>query len=187
VTPVRISAVARAWDGLGLRILPRNGPFALGIAVASGLAFGIYMALADAFLFRAVMPRGLAAMVEVTVAAERILFFSLFAVRDEIEFRLLLMSALAWLLTGAAGRFALPCRLGFWIAIVAVAIIYVPLHAAAVGPPTPEALLRAAALYVAAGILWGWLYWRYGLAASMIGQISAHLTLQPLLGYLLSR
>ncbi|WP_316399143.1 hypothetical protein [Bradyrhizobium sp. 33ap4] len=40
------------------------------------------------------------------------------------------------------------------------------------------------ALHGCGGLLWGYLYWRHGLAASIAGHVSAHLSLQPLLGFL---
>jgi hypothetical protein len=50
---------------------------------------------------------------------------------------------------------------------------------------TPSALtvLREVMLH-GAGILWGYLYWRYGLVAAITGHISAHLSLEPLLSVL---
>ena len=38
-------------------------------------------------------------------------------------------------------------------------------------------VVREIMLHGFAGILWGYLYWRYGLVAAMIGHISAHVSL----------
>jgi hypothetical protein len=181
--------VARAWNRLGLRVLPQDGLWPIVTAVMLGLAFGAYMAVADAFLFRAVVPASQTMMVDEANAVQRIALFVPLAVLDEIEFRLLLMSAVVWLLTiSTEGRDPVSPRrnLRFWVAIIAVAIIYLPLHPtylASLGPLTPMLASREVALHVAAGILWGYLYWRSGLVASIAGHVSAHLTLQPLLGH----
>lgn len=134
------------------------------------------MALADAFMFRAVVPRGQTALVAATTALERIRDFAPRAVFDEILFRLLLMTALVWVFA------RLPGQSRYWLAIAAAAILYVPLHPAWLADPGVLLLAREAALHVAAGILWGWLYWRHGLLAAIAGHLAAHLSLQPLLG-----
>jgi hypothetical protein len=150
------------------------------------------MAVADAFLFRAVVPASQTTMVTATSAMQRIVLFAPLAMLDEIGFRLLLMSALAWLLTlpMAFGDPPSPGRnLRFWVAIITVAGIYLPLHPsylASLGPLTPMVATREVALHLSAGILWGYLYWRYGLIAAMAGHTSAHLTLQPLIGHFFS-
>jgi hypothetical protein len=42
-------------------------------------------------------------------------------------------------------------------------------------------LLREVTLHGAAGVLWGWIYWRYGWLSGLTGHLCAHLSLQPLL------
>jgi Type II CAAX prenyl endopeptidase Rce1-like len=160
----------------------------MATAIVTGLAFGAYMAVADEFVFRAVVPQWQIVMIKETTAIQRITLLAPLALLDEIAFRLLFMSALVWLLTlgtdlydpAGAGR-----RARFWVAIIAVATIYVPLHPAyltSLGPLTTMVAVREAALHTAAGVLWGYLYWRYGFLAAAAGHISAHVTLQPLLG-----
>src|SRR4051812_26589325 len=88
---------------LGLRILPADLRSVL-IATAAGLAFGAYMAGADALLFRSVVPPAQSALVAATSAIERIALFALPAIVDELEFRLVVMTALVWLFVTVAGR-----------------------------------------------------------------------------------
>lgn len=64
-----------------------------------------------------------------------------------------------------------------WAAvIVAVALIYLPLHWAYLPslPSTPLSLAREFIEHVGAGVLWGILFWKRGI----FGHISAHLPLQ---------
>ena len=181
----------RAWDRLGLRIFPQAGIRGIATAVLIGLAFGTYMGSADVFVFRAVVPASQRAVVATTSAIQRIAFFAPLALLDEIAFRLLLMSALVWLLTCTKAPFGPVCPSGdfrVWTAIIAVAVIYMPLHPAYLASLdllAPLVVAREVALHISAGILWGYLYWRYGLVSAIAGHIGAHVALQPLLGYFL--
>ncbi|MGY4168174.1 hypothetical protein [Bradyrhizobium sp. USDA 4529] len=99
-------------------------------------------------------------------------------------FRLIVMSALVWLFAIAAGRPRLWC---YWGAILRAALVAYPLYYLSylmTLDPTPLSWVREVALYGCGGLLWGYLYWRLGLAASIVGHVSAHLSLQPLLGFL---
>ncbi|SDF79225.1 hypothetical protein SAMN05216337_10743 [Bradyrhizobium brasilense] len=99
-------------------------------------------------------------------------------------FRLIVMSALVWLFAIAAGRRRLWC---YWGAILRAALVAYPLYYLSylmTLDPTPLSWVREVALHGCGGLLWGYLYWRHGLAASIVGHVSAHLSLQPLLGFL---
>jgi hypothetical protein len=153
------------------------------VAIGLGLAFGVYMALADATVFRSVVPASQTAIVAGASAMRRFVHFVIPATLDELQFRLVLVSAVTWLLTATFGR-----RDGcVWGAIVIVAVLYLGLHPAYLASlqPTRLVVARELFLHVSAGILWGYLYWKQGLAASVAGHVSAHITLQPLLGWLM--
>lgn len=163
-----------------LSLAPRNGLRSIVIAICVGLGFGIYMACADALLFRDVIPASQIAMVSGMTAVQRIATFGPLAVLEEIEFRLVVMSLLVWVLTTFAGRQAW-C---YWSAILITALLAYPafhpayLSTLAIAPAT---ILREVALHGGAGVLWGYLYWRLGFAAAVIGHVSAHVSLEPLL------
>lgn len=166
-----------------LRILP-HGPKSLVIGASAGLLFGAYMALADATVFRSVIPAAQTAMVLSQSALERIETYIPYAIIDELVFRLVLMSVTVWLLERIAGE---PKAWCFWFAILVTAFVYYP--AAHWGylatlDPVPVTMLREITLHGLAGVVWGYLYWRHGLASSIVGHISAHLSLQPLLSIL---
>jgi hypothetical protein len=142
------------------------------------------MALADGFVFRSVIPLSQIEMVSRLTAVQRIAFFAPRAVLDELIFRLILTSATAWLLVLVVGK---PQPWCFWTAILVSAFGFYPAtHWAYLASldPAPLTWLREIALHGGAGFLWGYLYWRHGLAASAIGHVGAHLALQPLLGLL---
>ena len=75
----------------------------------------------------------------------------------------------------------MPTSGAFWIAIVVVAVVFGLGHlpaTSAVTPLTPTVVSRALVLNGIAGIAFGYLYWRHGLEAAMIGHMSAHLVMQ---------
>src|SRR6266446_260315 len=177
------NTIAQRWHYLGLRILPHGGTRPLSLAIGVGLAFGVYMAMADALLFRSVIPAAQAALVSGFSALNRIAYFTPLAVLEEVESRLVLMSALVWILTVLAG----PRAWCFWAAIMVTAMLFYPaLHVAYLSAlaPTPLTVVREIMLHSGAGIVWGYLYWRHGLVAAIAGHISAHISLQPLLSLL---
>lgn len=174
------------WTYLGLRILPHGGAHSLRIAIGAGLMFGIYMALADAMLFRSVIPASQVALVSGFSAVARIAFFAPLSVVEELLFRLVMMSSLVWFLTTIVGQRAW-C---FWVAILVTALLVYPaFHLAYLEAlvPAPLTVMREIVLHGAAGILWGYIYWRHGLVAAMAGHVSAHVSLEPLLSLLFGR
>jgi len=159
------------------------GPRSPVIALAVGLAFGVYMALADATVFAAVVPASQHAAVAGTPALDRLVAFVWGAVVAEVVLRLVCMTAIVALLR-AAGKTGDWC---YWLAIALVTLVAYPLYGSgyfAALTWTPLGAAREIALHLAATSLWGWLYWRHGFLAAVTGHCGAHLALQPLLGLL---
>ena len=169
---------------LCFRLLPRNGWRSLALALGLGLAFGAYMALADHFVFASAVPAVQRILLAQNSLSERLAFFARGALLDELEYRLIALTALAWGLASLAKR---PAPAAIWAAIVLTALVVYPLgnwsYFRALDP-TVMSLLRELALHGGAGVLWGWLYWRHGWLSGLAGHIAAHLSLQPLLGAL---
>ncbi len=173
----------------GLVLLPRHAPHPLLLGLALGLGFGCYMALAEAFVFRAAIPPGQLAFILSTAPWQRMALAVPVAFTDEVVYRLFLMSLLAWAM-GQLWRASnsRPADAVFGAAIVVSAAVYVLLHLGPVlaeGPMTPLAVLREAMLHFSAAALWGYLFWRYGLATALTAHLSAHLPLQLGLSLLL--
>lgn len=103
-------------------------------------------------------------------------------ITEELLMRLFLLSLVAWI----CGRWwktssGLPSSGAFWIAIVLVALLFGLGHLPAtsvITPLTTTIVFRALVLNGIAGIVFGYLYWRHGLEAAMIGHMSAHIVLQ---------
>jgi len=101
------------------------------------------------------------------------------AIDEEILLRLGLMSLLTWL--GARLTRTFPPRPGvLWTATALAGVLFGIGHlpaAAAVGPLTLLAITRVLLLNGAAGVGYGWLYWRHGLVAAMLAHFSTDLVI----------
>ncbi len=98
---------------------------------------------------------------------------------EELEMRLLLVSAIAWLL-GRISHTAvgLPSRGAFSLSIVIVAILFGLGHLPATSLTvaiTPPVVLRAVLLNGILGVVFGSMYWKRGLEAAMLCHFSADL------------
>ncbi len=166
---------------LGFFLTFRHGTRSFRLAALLGLAFGLWMAMADAWLFAGVVPPVQHELLRSVPTVPRIAQFARGALFDEIWFRLIVLTGLAWLVARGTGW-----RDGraVWPAILVVALVIYPLGTwGYFGKLDWSALTvaREVLLHGAAGTLWGWLYWRHGWLAGVTGHICAHLALQPLL------
>lgn len=100
-------------------------------------------------------------------------------ITEEVLLRWGLMTALAWL----AWRFLqrrteTPRAACVWLAIVVSALLFgaghLPAAAVLVGQLTGELVLFVVGLNAAFGVLFGWLFWRYGLEAAIVAHATAH-------------
>lgn len=142
------------------------------------------MVLADATVFRGAVPDVQHAMLAQMSTAQRLAQFIPGAIFDEVKFRLIALTALCWLAAALTARRGAAVQ---WPAILLVAFVVWPLGSwGYVQGLQCSALVvaREVALHGGAGVLWGWLYCRHGWLAGVIGHVSAHLALQPLLGML---
>jgi hypothetical protein len=71
--------------------------------------------------------------------------------------------------------------------MIATQTLNIGMNVAALSPdPLSFATLFYDALrYVAPGVLWAWLYWRFGFLTAEVASVGCHIFLQPALGVLL--
>lgn len=147
-----------------------------------GAATGAVLVALEAFLFLRQLPAAPIPLFEIPLW-KRLLAGVLYGgITEELLMRLFLVSLVAWLL----GKFlktqdGMPTPAAFWAAIVFVAILFGLGHlpiTAAISPLTPLLITRALVLNGVAGVAFGYLYWRHGLEAAMLGHMSTHLVLQ---------
>jgi membrane protease YdiL (CAAX protease family) len=144
-------------------------------SVFAGVSMGIMALLLYVFVFRVPLP-ALAAVSRVTVC-RRVLFAYEVAMLEELLFRLLLLSLLAWLLGKCWHRpDGLPSEGAGWCANVIAAVVFALIHA----PRTSSMALTFTPRVMTAGmagILFGYLYWKRGLEAAIIAHFSADVIL----------
>ena len=142
------------------------------------------MVAADSLFFRDAIPASIVELTAKTSAFQRIVLFTPFAIADDLIFRLGAMSAVSWVLVLIAGK----RDWCFWAAILVTALIIYPLahYSYLAGlEPSLASVMREIMLHGGAGILWGYLYWRFGLLAAICGHVGAHLVLEPLMSLLI--
>ena len=182
-----VLGAALSWrTGLQVRAHGARHPVLRGSLI--GLGFGVYMALADAIVFRGQIPPVQVAIVTDIPAWQRIAVFVPLVLVDELVYRLCMVPLVASILAAGGWRAdGTPTENTFRAAIVAVAITYVLVHFRLLtgGVLTPATAAREIALHVAAGSLWGHLFWRNGLTTALAAHMSAHVSLQIVLGLML--
>ena len=147
-----------------------------------GAAIGSVLVVVEAIFFLRQLPAAMHPFFEIPLW-KRLLGSILYGgITEELLMRLFLLSLVAWLL----GRWwktteGMPTAGAFWAAIIVVAVLFGLGHlpgTAAIAPLTQVLVVRALVLNGVAGFAFGYLYWRHGLEAAMLGHMSAHLVLQ---------
>jgi hypothetical protein len=168
----------------GLLTGTRDQPEEIGFTpISAALAVGIvtgagYITL-DALLFWPALPPALR---EITPAplAPRLAYFIVAACQDEVIWRLFGLSLLLVLVARFRAE-TRPSTSTIAAAIVLSAALYVLFHLPFVtsrAPLTPFLALRELGLHLTTPIVWGVVYCRRGLAASMTAHAAAHLPIQ---------
>jgi membrane protease YdiL (CAAX protease family) len=147
-----------------------------------GALTGAALVALEALIFLRQLPAELLPLFDIPVWKRLLAGLLYGGVTEELLMRLFLVSLAAWLL----GKLfktpdGMPTRGAFWGAIILVAIVFGLGHlpvTAAITPLTPLLVVRAVVLNGVAGIAFGYLYWRHGLEAAMLGHMGAHLVMQ---------
>jgi hypothetical protein len=165
---------------IGARDQPEEMSFAaISAAIAVGILTGAAYITLDALLFWPGLPQALR---EITPAplAPRLAYFIVAACQDEVIWRLFGLSLLLVLIARLRAENRLSAS-SIAAAIVLSAALYVTFHlplATSRAPLTPFLAVREVALHFMTPIVWGIVYCRRGLAASMTAHAAAHLPIQ---------
>lgn len=166
---------------VGLNFGSRPGRAALLVPLAAAVAVGMGCALIDV-LMRRTLHSNYLHFVTTMPLDRRIIGYTTRAFNENIIYRLFLASLLAWLIGqvwhSQDGR---PTMGAFWTAFILAQVINIAINVTVLAPITPLSLLHDALRYAAPGLVWSWLYWRYGFQSNEIACTSVHLVLQPLL------
>ncbi|SOE66937.1 hypothetical protein SAMN05414139_02938 [Burkholderia sp. D7] len=172
----------------GLRLASHDLSHPIAVAFGIGLLVAIYVVTIDVVVFRHLLPPHYVAYFSEHTLSERMIYFMLRAFNENILYRLFFMSAVVWGI-GLVWRDSqgLPPKIAYWIAIILAQTIPMLINEAPFYPPhiTPIFLLYIVMRFILAGILWGFLYWRYGFVTAETAHVSTHIFLQPIMGYAL--
>jgi membrane protease YdiL (CAAX protease family) len=92
---------------------------------------------------------------------------------EEVVFRLIFATLVAWIARFALSRLGRPSSsLAIWLSILASALYFGLVHVGNL-PNVPHPYLRAFTLDGVAGIVLAWLYWRRGLEAAIAAHLAA--------------
>ena len=119
---------------------------------------------------------------EVDIAPWKALLASFYGgIGEEVLLRLFVVSVLVWItFIIKKNKDGQPTKIGIWVSIVLAAMLFGLGHlpaTAALTPLTFVVVLRAIVLNGAAGVIFGWLYWRKGLESAMIAHFTADIVL----------
>jgi len=151
-------------------------------ALVAGAVVGATLVAIEAVVFLHRLPPAMHTLFAIPLWKRLLAGIVYGGITEEEIMRLFLVSLVAWL----CGRWwksadGLPASGAFWTAIVLVAVLFGLGHlpvTSAITPLTTTLVMRALVLNGIAGITFGYLYWKHGLEAAMIGHMSAHVVMQ---------
>jgi Type II CAAX prenyl endopeptidase Rce1-like len=195
-----LAAIATAfgmWLGppVGLGALVRRSNASRGrrlaLAALGGICVGALILALEAVLFAPLLPTDLSAEAAQRVAPWMGALASVYgAVDEEVLLRLGVMTLLAWALSHVGRRRTEMADSLMWVSVVGAALLFGAGHlpaTAALTPLTPIVMIRTIALSGLGGVLYGWLYWRQGLALAMVAHGGTDLVLHVLAPILVGR
>ena len=154
----------------------------LGAALGSGALLGVFFVLADRLLFRALEPEYFEnAAALAGSSAESLLKGALYGgLSEEIMARWGLMSVFCWIACRFMGSKDECSTVATWYVILLSAVLFALAHLPAAqfyAPLSNTLILRVMILNTAAGVVFGWLFWRYTLESAMLSHASVHAVL----------
>lgn len=153
-----------------LTLVPRDGRRAVGATIVAVLGVTAFILVLDGWLFRAQLS-GEYVDFYTRPLLPRAVVVSVFAMVEELRYRLLVMTGLVALALMVRIK---PTTALFWAVIILAQFINV--RALLIADP-----LYASLRFWAVGCVWGWLYWRHGFMSALLGHGSSHLLIDPLL------
>ncbi|TPK77165.1 hypothetical protein FKO01_36085 [Mesorhizobium sp. B2-3-3] len=183
---IAVLVLAGAWaaNSAGLRLLTGQIGSVLIGAIAAVLVAGYVVAI-DCYLFRSSLPASYVQFFEQTPLAARLAYFMLRAFNENVIYRLFVFSMALCLLLMARPQGLAPTVI--LAVMVATQALNIGLNVTALSPDpiTPATLSYEALRYIVPGVIWAWLFWRFGFMAAEVASVGCHIFLQPALGMLL--
>src|SRR5262245_11299837 len=176
---VSVIATGGGWDTFKSSLLVSFG--------AGILAGGAFIAL-DRLLFSDLMPEFFIGARQLVRSPVDSLLIGMFygGITEEIMMRWGLMTSIVFLLSwlrrwtdarpGTVSE--LPSAFIFWSSICIAALVFALAHipsAAAIAPLTEIVIARVVIMNTIAGVIFGWLFWRYTLESAMVAHAALHI------------
>lgn len=160
--------------------LPAVSRRALAGAMLAGTAAGLLLLVLDRLL-QPLMPPTIQPLPAGIELWKRLLAAFYGGITEEILLRLFVMTLIAWVIWRTAYKAQLPPHsIVFRAAIVAAAVLFGIGHlpaAAGIWPLTPVVIARTVALNTLGGIVFGYIYWQWGLEHCMLAHFCADIAL----------
>jgi hypothetical protein len=170
--------------------LPDDTRAQLGAAALAGILAAAVILGVDAWLFAPLLPKHAQGGATHPPIWQEFLASFYSGITEELLLRLGVMSFFAWLIGKARKNPAgIPTADAFWLANLLAAVLFGLGHlpaTAALMPLTRLVVVRAVVLNGIPGIVFGWLYWRWGLESAMAAHFSADLVLHVLAPFVVS-
>ncbi len=158
----------------------------VGATAAIGVA--IYVVALDAFLFRGGLAPAYVQFIKNASLPDRLGYFMLRAFNENVIYRLFVFSTALYAISRARGRKVADLEpAAVWSVMIATQVLNIGLNVVLQAPEglAPMTLVYDALRYVAPGVLWAWLFRRFGFMTAEIASVGCHLFLQPALGWLI--
>jgi hypothetical protein len=170
-------ALCARGAGLQLEGHSARAPLLVGMATAAIVA--AYVVAIDGFLFRSLLSVDYVHAMK-SPLSDRLIYFMLRAFNENVIYRLFVFSSLAYL-----GSLTLRSKDGkrtlIFGAMVAAQLLNIGINVVwlSAEPLSLLMLIYYGLRYIAPGVLWAWLFWRFGFATAEVASVGCHIFLQP--------
>lgn len=163
-----------AASKVGLRV-ESHGARPILIGLAAALLVALYVAAVDGFIFRETLPPQYVQFLQLPLL-KRSLYFMLRAFNENILYRLFVFSFFVL----ALKRLRLISPATTIAAMFLSQSVNIWINVAAIEQLSTTVLIYDVIRYVLPGMVWSWLYLRFGLMTAEIGAVGCHGFLQPM-------
>ncbi|MGY4160211.1 MULTISPECIES: hypothetical protein [unclassified Bradyrhizobium] len=167
--------LAASRSGCGLHIEGHSAKRPFWIGTMAALAVAVYVAVLDCYLFRAKLRPELVELLQQPLYV-RLIGFMMRAFLENIIYRLFVFSVLAF----ALSKLRLASTPNIAVAMIIAQCINISFNVVVLEPVTASLLFYDAIRYVAPGVLWAWLYLRFGFVTAEVASVGCHIFLQPM-------
>jgi hypothetical protein len=175
-------------DRVGFQLAGHDGRRSILIGSAAAIIVALYVTALDGFIFRSSLPGSYVEYFEHTSLQNRLAYFMLRAFNENVIYRLFVFSTATYAVSRARGVKASELHPAIvWSLMVATQLLNIGLNVTLQSPEplAPEPLIYDALRYIAPGVLWAWLFRRFGFMTAEIASVGCHAFLQPALGWLI--